>query len=103
MIKLTTDRWVSYPRSKIYERQIEKVKKVPDKGETFGNISTDLSKALGRMTHDLLKAKLHALNFNMNPLHMTFDYLKGRKQWVKIESSFSAYLDLFQGIPLDQF
>ena len=90
MIKLTTDQWVFYPRSKIYERQIEKIKKVPDKGEAFGDILTDLSKAFGRMTHDLLKAKLHALNVNMNALHMTFDYLKGRKQWVKIKSSFSS-------------
>ena len=43
------------------------------------------------MTHDLLIAKLHALNFDMNALNM--------KQRVKINSRFSSYVDIFQGIP----
>ena len=46
------------------------------------------------MTHDLLIAKLHALNFDMNALNLT-----GRKHRVKINSSFSSYLDIFQGVP----
>ena len=49
--------------------------------------------------HDLLIAKLHALNFNMNALNLMFDYLTGRKQRVRINSSFSSYLDTFQGVP----
>ena len=51
------------------------------------------------MTYDLLIAKLHALNFDMNALNLIFDYLTGRKQRVKINSSFSSYLDIFQGVP----
>ena len=51
------------------------------------------------MTHDLLIAKLHTLNFDMNALNLIFDYLTGRKQRVKINSSFSSYLDIFQGVP----
>ena len=51
------------------------------------------------MTHDPLIAKLHALNFDMNVLNLIFDYLTGRKQRVKINSSFSSYLDIFQGVP----
>ena len=51
------------------------------------------------MTHDLLIANLHGLNFDMNALKVIFDYLTGRKQRVKINSNFSSYLDIFQGVP----
>ena len=78
---------------------IEKVRKILNKSETFGALLTDLSKAFDCMTHDLLIAKLHALNFDMNALNLIFDYLTGRKQRVKINSSFSSYLDTFQGVP----
>ena len=78
---------------------IEKAIKILDKGGTFGALLTDLSKAFDCMTHDLLIAKPHALNFDMNALNLVFDYLTGRKQRVKINSSFSSYLDIFQGVP----
>ena len=77
----------------------EKARKILDKGGTFGALLTDLSKAFDCMTHDLLIAKLHALNFYMNALNLIFDYLTERKQRVKINSSFSSYLDIFQGVP----
>ena len=35
----------------------------------------------------------------MDALNLIFDYLTGRKQRVKINSSFSSYLDIFQGVP----
>ena len=50
------------------------------------------------MIHELLIAKLYALNFDMNALNLIFDYLTGRKQRVKINSSFSSYLDISQGV-----
>ena len=78
---------------------IEKARKILDKGGTFGALLTNLSKAFDCMTNDLLIAKLHALNFDMNALNLIFDYLTGRKQRVKINSSFSSYLDIFQGVP----
>ena len=53
----------------------EKARKIFDKGITFGALLTDLSKAFDCMTHDLLIAKLHALNFDMNPINLIFDYL----------------------------
>ena len=51
------------------------------------------------MTHDLLIAKPHALNFDMNALSLIFNYLTKRKQRVKINSIFSSYLNIFQGVP----
>ena len=77
---------------------IEKAKKILNKGGTFGTLLTDLSKAFACMTHDLLIAKLHALNFDMHALNLIFENLTGRKQRVKINSSFSSYLDIFQGV-----
>ena len=76
----------------------EKAKKIFNKRGTFGALLTDLSKSFDCMTHDLLITKLHALNFDMNALNLIFDYLTGRKQRVKINSSFSSYLDIFQGV-----
>ena len=78
---------------------IEKARKILDKGGTFGALLTDLSKAFDCMTHDLLIAKLHAPNFDMKVLNLIFDYLTGRKQRIKINSSFSSYLNIFQGVP----
>ena len=78
---------------------IEKAKKFLDKGGIFGALLTDLSKAFDYMTHDLLSAKLNELNFDMNALNLIFAYLTGRKQRVKINSSFSTCLDIFQGFP----
>ena len=78
---------------------IEKVRKILGKGATFGALLTDLLKALDCMTHDFLIAKLHVLSFDMNALSLIFDYLTERKQRVTINSSFSSYLDIFQGVP----
>ena len=58
---------------------IEKARKILDKGGIFGALLTDSSKAFDCMTNDLLIAKLHALNFDMNALTLIFDYLTGRK------------------------
>ena len=77
----------------------KKVRKILDKGETFGALLTDLSKAFDCMTYDLLIAKLHALNFDMSALNLIFDDLTERKQRVKINSRFISYLDIFQGVP----
>ena len=78
---------------------IEKARKIIDKGGIFGALLTDLSTAFDCMIHNLLKAKIHALNFDMNALNWIFDYLAGRKQRAKISSSFSSYLNIFQGLP----
>ena len=52
----------------------DKARKIFHKGETFGAILTDLSKTFDAMTHGVLIAKLHALNFDMNALNLLFHY-----------------------------
>ena len=78
---------------------VEKARKILDKGGTFGALLTDLSKAFDCMTDDLLIAKPHALNFDMSVLNLIFDYLTGRKQRIKINFTFSSYLNIFQAVP----
>ena len=68
-----------YSTQHVLIAMIEEAGIILDKGGTFGALLTDLSKAFDCMTHDLLIAKLHALNFFMNALNLIFDYLTGRK------------------------
>ena len=45
---------------------IEKARKILDKGGAFDALLTDLPKVFDCMIHDLLLAKLHAVNIEMN-------------------------------------
>ena len=49
--------------------------------------------------HDLLIAKLNAYGFDRNALKLIYDYLSDRSQKTKVDSSFSAYLDIICGVP----
>ena len=53
---------------------IGKARKSLYKEGTFVALLTDLSKAFDCMTHDLLIAKLDALNFDMNALNWIYHY-----------------------------
>lgn len=50
------------------------------------------------MTHDLVISKLYALNLVTYGINLICDYLKRRKQRVKIIFSFSSYLNLLKGV-----
>ena len=52
---------------------LEETGKILDNGGTFGALLTDLSKTFTCITRDLLIAKLHSLNFNMNALNSIFN------------------------------
>ena len=51
----------------------------------------DLSKALYRLCHDLLVAKLHAYRLNISSLNFLQDYLSNCKQRTKVDSFFSSW------------
>ena len=70
-----------------------------DRKENIGLFMMDLSKAFDCIPHDLLVAKLHAYNFDKNCLKLVYSYLKQRKQRVKINSEFSTWKEILNGVP----
>ena len=58
----------------------------------------DLSKAFVCIPHNLLIAKMHAYGFSIDSLKIFFSYLKGRKQNVKINNTYSVFQVLLSGV-----
>lgn len=58
---------------------LEKWKKAADKGDHFGALLTDLSKAFDCLSHELLVAKLNAYGFSLPSVRLIHDYLSNRK------------------------
>ena len=90
---------------KVYSSQhclvamIEKWKKSLDSKGSFGALLTDLSKAFDCIPHELMIAKPDAYGFDLKALIRAFNYLRNRKQRVKISSSYSDWSDLLFGVP----
>ena len=59
----------------------------------------DLSKAFDTINHELLIAKLHAYGFSTHALEVLLSYLQNRWQRVKINTTFSSWKQLLQGVP----
>ena len=59
----------------------------------------DLSRDFNCIPYDLLIAKMHAYGFSIDSLKIFFSYLKGRKQNVKINSTYSVFQVLLFGFP----
>ena len=59
----------------------------------------DLSKAFDYIPHDLLIAKMHAYGFIIDSLKIFFSCLKGRKQIVKMNNTYSVFQVLLSGVP----
>ena len=59
----------------------------------------DLSKAFDCLNHELLIAKLIAYGFSPNALRLIHSCLSERKQWVKINGSFSTWRETIIGVP----
>ena len=70
-----------------------------DRGETFGALLTDLSKAFDCLDHELLIAKLHAYGFSMSALGLISNYLSDRKQRTRINSTYSSWSKVLFGVP----
>ena len=84
---------------KLLSSLIEKWKQILDDKGYGAAVLMDLSKAFDTINHELLIAKLHAYGFTKESLIIIFSYLSDRWQQVKIDSSFSSWSELIQGVP----
>ena len=78
---------------------IEKWKSILDKKGFPGAVLMDLSKAFDTINHELLIAKLDAYGFSRKSLELILDYLSDHLQHVKINSAFSSWSEVTQGVP----
>ena len=64
-----------------------------------GALLINLSKAFDKINHELLIAKLHAYGFSIDALEVLLSYLQERWQRAKINTTFSSWTQLLQGVP----
>ena len=77
----------------------EKWKSVVDNQKSFGALLTDLSKAFGCFSHDLLISKLNACKFSIGSLRLVQDYLTNHNQRTRINSAYSSWEEILFGVP----
>ena len=78
---------------------IEKWKKNLDDKGYGGAVLMDLSKAFDTLNHGLLIAKLNAYGFEHDALKLIYSYLTNRWHRTKINSAYSSWEELTQGVP----
>ena len=74
-------------------------KEATDNNKAFGALLTNLSKAFDCLSHDLLIAKLHAYDIDIDSLNILQDYLSNRKQRTKVNSFYSSWEAILSGVP----
>ena len=87
----------NYSTQHVLIRLLEEWRKCIDDGNLVGAILMDLSKAFDCIPHDLLIAKLHAYGFQRGAFNYIYDYLKDRRQCIKINGVYSAFYQSLQG------
>ena len=80
-------------------RLLQKWQKELDLFGIVGTILINLSKAYDCLPHDLIIAKLEAYGLDTNSLRFFFDYLRRRKQRIKMGSAYSNWSEVLRGIP----
>ena len=89
----------SYSTQQVLIRLLEEWREKLDKNFIVGAVLMDLSKAFDWIPHDLIIAKLAAYGFETETLRLIYSYLKGRKQCVKINNTYSDYNEIISGVP----
>ena len=78
---------------------LKKWKRSVDTSEMFCALLTDLQKVFDCLDHDLLVAKLNAYGFSLTALKLVYNYFLNKKQWTKINLSYSSLLEIIFGVP----
>ena len=89
----------SYSTQQVLIRLLEEWRDKLDKNFIVGAVLMDLSKAFDCIPHYLIIAKLAAYGFKREPLRLIYSYLKGRKQCVNINITYSDYNEIISGVP----
>ena len=89
----------SYSTQQVLIRLLEEWREKLDKNFVVGAVLMDLSKAFDCIPHDLIIAKLAAYGIERKTLRLIYSYLKGRKQCVKINNTYSDYNEIISGAP----
>ena len=80
-------------------RLIENWKESLDSQKFVRTVLMELSQAFDCISHNLLMAKIYIYGFGNELLKIFFSYLKGRKENVKINNTYSAFQVLLYGVP----
>ena len=80
-------------------KMLEKWKHLLDNGYNIGVLFMDLSKAFDVLNHSLLLAKLDAYEFSLKFTTFIQSYLNKRMQKVNVNNKFSAWEDIYSGVP----
>ena len=78
---------------------VEDWKKAIDCNQYTAAVLMDLSKAFDCLPHDLLILKLEAYGLSKSALDLMYSYLSERKQCVKVGVDFSAWENIYKGVP----
>ena len=78
---------------------VETWRKALHDNKVAGAILTDLPKAFDCLSHELLITKLEAYGCDKSALICVYDYLKNRKQRIKVSGSYSSWKELLCGVP----
>ena len=78
---------------------LEKWRTTLDRRGFSGVLLTDLSKAFDSLSHELLLAKLEAYGFSYNAIKLIHNYLVNRHQRVRINSKYSSWSEILNGVP----
>ena len=89
----------SYSCNNVLVKCIENWREALDNNCHVGCILIDLSKAFDSLPHGLLIAKLHAYGISMEACSFIMNYLKNRKQAVKLGNVRGDWFSLKTGVP----
>ena len=89
----------SYRTQQVLIRLLDEWREKLDKNFVVGAVLMDLSKAFDCIPHDLIIAKLAAYGIERKTLTLIYSYLMGRKQYVKINNTYSDYNEIISSVP----